>query len=223
MSPRKAFEEKLEELRLDVLKMGSMIEDMIAKTIRVVVEQDQELAKEIIGNDEVIDLMEVEIEHKCITLISQQQPMAKDLRLIISILKIITDMERIADHCEDICSYSVKIHDVAWTYEEYQDHIEKMARGVQEMFKTTLDSFVQKDAEKIKSICRYDDKIDASFKSIWKEIVAEMQEKEDFVKAGARYMMIIKYLERMADHTTNIAESLVYNLTGEFAIKYKHS
>ena len=222
MAPRKAFEDKLEELRMDILQMGSKIEVMFSKTLEAVINQDEVLAKEVMLADEEIDELEVAIEHKCITLINHQQPTARDLRLIISILKIATDMERIADHCEDICAYSRKIHDVEWRQEAYQRHIEKMANNVQIMFKTTLDSFMQKDVEKIKEICHYDDKIDEAFDRNWKEIIEQMQDREDFIKTGARYIMIIKYLERIADHTTNIAESLVYHLTGEYAISYKN-
>ncbi len=222
MSPRKVFEEQLEELRIDILKMGSQVEEMFCKTIQAVITQDEALAKEVIAEDNEIDKLEVEIEHKCMTLIGHQQPIARDLRLILSILKISTDMERIADHCEDICTYSLKIRDVAWNQESYQKHIEKMANNVRTMFQTTLNSFMQKDVEKIKEICRYDDKIDEAFEKNWKEIIGQMQGRGDFVKTGARYIMIIKYLERIADHTTNIAESLVYHLTGEYAITYKH-
>lgn len=222
MAPRKMFEHALEGLREDVIKMGTEVEQMIQKTIQAIVTHDETLAQEVIAHDDAIDKMEVEIEQQCIQIISKEQPVARDLRLVMSILKIITDMERIADHCEDICTYSIKIHDGEWSHEEsYKRHIEKMANNVQNMFAVTMDSFMQKDADKIKEICKYDDKIDEAFDKIWREIIAEMKGSEGFIKSGARYMMIIKYLERMADHTTNIAESLVYNLTGEYAIKYK--
>ncbi|WP_053986223.1 phosphate signaling complex protein PhoU [Niameybacter massiliensis] len=216
MSPRRVFEKELEDLRLEMIKMGNQVETLVANTIEAVTEQNKELAKQVIKSDDLIDEMEVEIEKKCVSLITHQQPIARDLRLIMSMLKSVTDMERIGDHCEDICTYSLTLEDGVWTKEiAYKRHIEKMATHVREMLSRTLDNFMQKDLDKLKEICQYDDKIDEEFTKIFKEITIEMSKNSDFVPSGAAYIMIVKYLERIADHITNIAEWLIYNLTGE--------
>jgi phosphate transport system protein len=215
MTPRKVFAAELETLRQDVIQMGSEIENLIEQTIEVFTTNNQELAHAVIKKDDLIDEMEMAIEKKCIMLIAQQQPMAGDLRLIFSILKIVTDMERIGDHCEDICNYYLKVQNKVWdTDKGYQRHIERMAKNVRKMLKDTMDSFTQKNIEQIESICKYDDAIDSEFGKIWVELTEEMGQRKEFIQDGADYIMIIKYLERIADHTTNIAEWLYYHITG---------
>lgn len=218
MALRKAFEKELEGLKQDVTQMASFIEELVKDTIQAITQSDKKLAKEVIEKDDIVDRLEIEIEKKCVNLIAHQQPIASDLRLVMSTLKMVSDLERIGDQCEDICNYSLKLEDKVWNHENaYQRHIEKMALGVQKMLKDTIDSFVQRDVEKIKLICEYDDKIDFEFARIWNEIINEMVERKEFIKDGAEYIMIIKYLERIADHTTNIAEWLIYSITGMYA------
>lgn len=218
MAPRKAFEQGLWEIREDTIKMGTSLELVVGKTIQAIINRDHALAKEVMANDDYFDLQEVEIEKKCVALIMHQQPIAHDLRFIMSILKIVTDMERIADQCEDICKYNVQLDDGEWTKEvAYKRHIERMATDVQYMLNMTIDSFVQRDVNKLRQICQYDDKVDENFAKIWRELVEEMNKSSDFAQRGAEYIMIIKYLERIADHVTNIAEWLIYNLTGQYA------
>ncbi|MGL4800407.1 MAG: phosphate signaling complex protein PhoU [Cellulosilyticaceae bacterium] len=223
MAPRKVFEQGLLELRQDIITMGTELEVAVGKTIQAIINGDPALAEEVRQGDDKFDLREVEIEKKCVALIMHQQPIAHDLRFIMSILKIVTDMERIADQCEDICTYSLQLQDGEWSKEvAYKRHIERMATDVQQMINMTIDSFVQKDVEKLRMICQFDDKIDAEFKRIWHELVDEMNKSTDFARQGAEYIMIIKYFERIADHTTNIAEWLIYNLTGEYAKKLRN-
>lgn len=220
MAPRKLFAQELECLRQDIIQMGAEVEELVKQTILAITTRDKELAKQVIAKDDYIDQVEIEIEKKCVTLIAHQQPLAKDLRLIMSILKIVTDMERIADQCEDICTYSLQLQDGSWSHEEaYKKNIENMATDVQGMLKRAIDGFVQKDVDKMKEICKYDDKIDADFKRIWQEIIEEMKKNAEFIPNGADYIMIIKYFERIADHTTNIAEWLIYNVTGEYTLR----
>ena len=219
MAPRKMFEQELESLRQEIIHMGAEVELLVKSTIEAITQRDKTLAEQVIQKDDYIDNLEVEIEKRCVALIAHQQPLAKDLRLIMSILKIVTDMERIADQCEDICKYSLQLQDDKWSHEEaYKRHIENMAIDVQGMLKRAIDGFVQRDVAKMKEICEYDDKIDADFKRIWEEIVEEMGRNKEFIPNGADYIMIIKYFERIADHTTNIAEWLIYNVTGEYTL-----
>lgn len=221
MPTRMIFEKGLEMLRQDTIEMGIALERLIEETIEAVITRDKEKAKIVIEKDDWFDKQEIKIEKECTTLIMQQQPIAGDLRFIMSTLKMVTDMERIADQCEDICRYSLKLDDGEWSKEiAYKRHIERMAKQVCHMLNVTVDALVQKDVSHIREVCEEDDIIDEAFRKIWKEIIGEMCNDSNFVKSGAEYIMIIKYLERIADHTTNIAEWLIYHLTGEYAKKY---
>lgn len=215
--PRKAFETELEELRQDVIDMGGEIEALVKKTIEAIVSRDVAIAKDVIKADDHIDYMELTIQKKCVKLLTHQQPLAKDLRFITSVLKLVTDFERIGDHCEDICEYSLKLNEEKWTHEEaYKRHIERMANNVLKMHGMVVDSFVKQDITMLQQVCAQDDVIDQDFERIWHEIITEMENDKLFIKKGAHYIMIIKYLERMADHVTNVAEWLLYHITGHY-------
>lgn len=216
MTPRKVFEKELEDLRQDTIAMGAGLEKLIETTIQAIITKDKEKARQVIEEDCWFDQQEKKIEKKCILFVMQQQPLAKDLRLIVATLKIITDMERIADQCEDICKYSLKLDDGEWSETvDYKRHIEAMAAKVREMLNKTVDALIKKDVDLVKELWLEDDEIDEAFHKIWKEITQKMYKEKDFIKSGAEYIMIIKYLERIADHTTNIAEWLMYYLTGK--------
>lgn len=219
MTPRKAFKNRLAKLNERIIEMGQEAEKLIEKTILALSQNDRNLAEEVIETDDKIDLMQLDIEKECASLIAQQQPIASDLRFILSVIKIVTDIERIADQCCDICKYSLGLEDGEWSKEEaHQRHIEKMAITARDMLTEALDGFVTKDIESIKAICKADDKIDEAFWKIWKELRAKMLEDKDFIKDGMHYLMMTKYLERIADHITNIAEWIYYSLTGSYVI-----
>ncbi|ONI38935.1 phosphate transport system regulatory protein PhoU [Candidatus Epulonipiscium fishelsonii] len=217
---RIVFEQELTKLNNTVINMGADLEILIKQMIEVIIQDNEDIAPEIINNDIHFDLLELEIEQSCVKLIMTQQPLAKDLRKIISSFKIVTDMERIADQCRDICMYAIHLKDGEWSRDiAYKRNIEKMARRVENMLKNTMDSFINEDIEKLQAVRDYDDKIDDNFEKIWNELVQEMKSNISFTKKGAKYIMIIKYLERIADHITNIAEWFIYDLTGQY-IKY---
>ncbi|ONI44151.1 phosphate transport system regulatory protein PhoU [Candidatus Epulonipiscium fishelsonii] len=214
---RVIFEQELTNLSETVIKMGSDLEVLIKQMIEVIIQDKEGIGPTIINNDVHFDLLELEIEQSCVKLIMTQQPLAKDLRKIISSFKIVTDMERIADQCRDICMYAIHLKDGEWSRDvAYKRNIEKMARRVEGMLKNTMDSFINEDIEKLQAVRDYDDKIDANFKKIWDELIQEMKTNISFTKKGAKYIMIIKYLERIADHITNIAEWFMYDLTGKY-------
>ena len=219
MAPRKVYEHKLNDLNTSIIEMGQAAENLIDQTIKVLKTADDELAKVTIKQDDIVDLKQLEIEKECASLIAQQQPIASDLRFILSVVKIVTDIERIADQCSDICQYSIKLNDKEWSKEvNYHRHIERMAVTARDMLKNALDSFVSKDVETIKAICKADDKMDEYFWKGWQELTEEMKRDSSFIENGMHYMMIIKYLERIADHVTNIAEWTYYSLTGKYII-----
>ena len=219
MTPRKLYEDKLKKLNEDILEMGQFAEDLIEKTIQAIIHNDHELAKSVIDKDDIVDNMQLEIEKECALLIAHEQPVASDLRFVISVVKIVTDLERIADQCCDICKYTIWINDGSWNREvDYKRHIEAMALSAKEMIGKALNAFISKDIELIKETCKEDDKVDSIFYKVWKEITDEMESHKDFIQNGVHYIMIIKYLERIADHITNIAEWILYSSTGEYII-----
>ena len=219
MSNRKLYEQQLHQLNTSLIEMAQSAEKLINQTITVLKTGDDELAKLTIKQDDIVDLQQLEIEKQCALLIAHQQPIASDLRFIISVIKIITDIERIADQCSDICQYSLKLSNKALHENiNYERHIERMAIAARDMLKHAIESFINKDTEAIKTICKLDDKIDQAFWKIWQEIIEEMKGDNQFIENGIQYIMIIKYLERIADHITNIAEWTYYSLTGKYII-----
>jgi phosphate transport system protein len=219
MTPRKVYEDKLKELNKNILEMGQKAEEFIDNTIQAIINHDDVLAKALIEQDDIIDNMQIEIEKECALLIAHQQPVASDLRFVISVVKIVTDIERIADQCCDICKYSIRLNDGSWSREiNYKRHIEKMALAAKAMLAEVLNAFISKDIETMKKIYEADQKINSIFDKIWKEITEEMIGNKEFIKNGVHYIMIIKYLERIGDHITNIAEWLLYSNTGEYKL-----
>ncbi len=213
MAPRMEFENELRALHQEVLKMGAFIEQSIDMTIDAFENYDVKLAEEVIARDSIIDELEGCIESKCVNLTSKQQPVARDLRMITSILKIITDLERIADHCSDICEYVIKLSKV--NHDKVFPDIKEMIIKVKSMITTTIDCYIHKDPEKAIITSQKDDEVDDLFEKIVVEIQEYMKESAEFVVSGTYLLFIIKYLERMADHATNICEWIAYTITGE--------
>ena len=213
MPMRYAFEKKLNELHKDLIKMGTIIEKSMNDTVEALKTQNVELAKAVIDRDDEIDKMELRIEKECLILIARQQPIATDLRDIASVLKIITDLERIADHCSDISKYTIRLANE--TYIKPLIHIPEMAEEVKKMIKDTIDSCVNQDIELAKNVCKRDDIIDNYFETIVNELIEIMENNSEVVKQCTDFMFIVKYLERMGDHATNIAEWIIFTVTGE--------
>lgn len=213
MPVRYEFEKELNELHRNLVKMGAIIEKQMDDMIKALLEQDVDLAREVIERDDVIDEMERVIEMSCILLIARQQPIASDLRDIASILKMITDLERIADHCEDISKYTIKL-----SQEQYVKPLvntEKMAKKVKAMVSMVIDSAVRKDLTLAKKVIDLDDEVDDLFDYIVAELCDRMKENPSQVKQCTDFMFIAKYLERMGDHAGNIAGWITYNVTGK--------
>ncbi|HBN82764.1 MAG TPA: phosphate transport system regulatory protein PhoU [Clostridiales bacterium] len=210
---RQSFEQKLRELHLDLIYMGGLVEESIDKTILALQNQDIELARNVFDGDDVIDDLERVIEKKCLILIARQQPVARDLRSITAALKIITDMERIADHSSDIAEITIRM--ASEKYIKPLIDIPIMAGKAKEMVNKAIDAYVRQDVELAKVVCASDDDVDELFQKIILELVGLMQNNTDIIGQSVNLMFIAKYLERMGDHATNIAEWVVYNVTGE--------
>lgn len=213
---RQTFLAQLEELNNDVIKMGSVLELSMNEMIGVMNDKDIEKAKKIIDRDDEIDMLEQQIEKECINIIAKQQPLASDLRKITSIMKIITDIERIADQCADISEYVIKLN--KYPQMDPPKTLGMMIEAMKKMVINTIDSFVEADIEKARSVIDADDEVDADFEKITEELSLTMQKNPALVPQCICYLVIIKYLERMADHATNIAEWITYIVTGDLTI-----
>lgn len=210
---RYAFDESLENLNLDLVRMASAVEKSIDQSILALKNKDIELAKKVVEEDDIIDDMNAEIEAKCIRLIATQQPLAKDLRLITSILKMITDLERIADQSADISELMLKIKEE--NYIKPLIDVPKAADVAREMVKEAIDAYVNKDVELAKKVCEKDEIVDEYYEAILKDLQELMKKNPDSIGQGIILIQVAKYIERISDHATNLAEWVIYIITGK--------
>ncbi len=212
MTTRKVYAQELEALHKKVTHMGDLIEESLEMVIQALKEMDREKAEAIIERDDAVDNLEREVEQECISIIARQQPVATDLRRVTSILRIVADLERIADHCQDISEYILML--VKEERVPSPDHVEEMVQKVREMIRRTAEAFVSDDIEEARAVIASDDTVDDYFVQIRDELAVAMKHNPERIKQYIDYLMIIKYLERMADHSTNIAEWICYVVTG---------
>lgn len=210
---RNRFESQLRQLNNQLIEMGSLIEQAIAMAIAALVNQDIEKAKEAIEFDREIDQQERRVEGLCLKLLLEQQPVAKDLRLISSALKMITDMERIGDHASDISEITILLAQKPYINELKQ--IQSMAKETTEMVVKSVEAFVNRDLEMAKSVIKYDDKVDQLFREVKDELILLINEKTENGEQATDILMIAKYFERIGDHATNIAEWVIFSITGQ--------
>ena len=210
---RNRFDRQLSTLNDELIEMGSMIEKSIETAIKALVNQDVDLARHAIEADEEIDRQERIIEDLCLKLLLQQQPVAKDLRLISSALKMITDMERIGDHASDISEITIALADQP--YIKKLEHIQQMAKETMIMLVGSIEAFVDKDLEKANEVIKRDDVVDDLFNKVKKELIQMIHENADKGEQAADLLMVAKYMERIGDHATHISEWVIFSITGE--------
>ena len=210
---RNRFDRQLSTLNDELIEMGSMIEKSIETAIKALVNQDVDLARHAIEADEEIDRQERIIEDLCLKLLLQQQPVAKDLRLISSALKMITDMGRIGDHASDISEITIALADQP--YIKKLEHIQQMAKETMIMLVGSIEAFVDKDLEKANEVIKRDDVVDDLFDKVKKELIQMIHENADKGEQAADLLMVAKYMERIGDHATNISEWVIFSITGE--------
>lgn len=208
---RNRFDEQLYELNKEIIEMGAMCEEAIDNAVKALVTGDIQLANQVKGGSGAIDQMERAIESRCMKLLLHQQPVAKDLRMISAALKMITDMERIGDQAEDIAEIVTFLN--GRTIKEMK-MIEGMARKTSEMVTGSVDAFVKKDMELAEAIILQDDVVDDYFTKVKCGIISLIAENPDAGEFALDLLMIAKYLERIGDHATNIAEWVIYSVTG---------
>jgi phosphate transport system protein len=209
----KQKEQDIEALKERVLKMGGFVEESIRKSVKALVERDQKLAIEVIDSDAIVNNYDVEIEEECIRFLAIWQPTGSNLRFITTAIKIITDLERMGDLAVDISERTIELNDEP-PLKPYID-LPRMAEAAQKMLKESLDAFVARDADLALSVCAADDFVDNLNQQIFNELLLYMLKDPKNISRAVRLTYITKYLERIADHATNIAEMVVYLVQGK--------
>ncbi|NLN14743.1 MAG: phosphate signaling complex protein PhoU [Tissierellia bacterium] len=212
---RRFFDRELEILNNELIKMGSLVEEKIEKSIKALLDRDVDLAREIRASDDEVDSMEKAIENRCLQLIIKQHPVAGDLRLISSILKMITDLERIGDQAADIAEISLLL--AGQEYIKELIDLPKMAEATVKMLKDSIDAFVNKNLDLAYEVIEFDDVVDDLFDKIKDELIGMINKNVEYGEQAINFIMIAKYLERIGDHAENIAEWVVFSITGEHA------
>jgi phosphate transport system protein len=213
METRTTFHKRLREIQDDVLAMGSMVSKATLRSIEALKNRDLDLAHQIIADDKKINRKRFEIEEKCVELIATQQPMASDLRIILAVLNIISEVERIGDYAEGIAKIAIMIGDEP-PLKPLID-IPRMAEKTVDMLRRSLDAFVNRDAEAAKKISAEDDMIDQLYDQVFRELLTFMAEDPKTITRATRLIWVAHNLERSADRVTNICERVVFVVTGK--------
>ncbi len=208
---RNKFDSQLEKLNLELITMGALCEDAISASVKAMTNGDEALCDKVFATDAEIDQKERDIEAVCMKLLLQQQPVARDLRVISSALKMISDMERIGDQASDIAEISKFIKN---SNVKSRVHISDMAAAATKMVTDSVESFVKKDLSLARKVMEYDDKVDNLFGLVKDELVRLIAEDRENGEFCIDLLMIAKYLERIGDHAVNIAEWVEYSITG---------
>ncbi|MBI2986450.1 MAG: phosphate signaling complex protein PhoU [Deltaproteobacteria bacterium] len=209
----KKYEEELKKLREDILYMGGLVEDQIQKAVKSLVDRDSPLAETIIQRDQEVNRLDIEIDDLCIRLLALHQPAGKDLRFITTALKITTDLERIGDMAVNICERALELN-LEPQLKPYID-IPRMAQIAQWMIRESLDAFVRKDTDLALKVCKDDRQVDDLNSQVFRETISFMIEDPHTINRAMKITFVSKYLERIADHATNIAEMVIFMVKGK--------
>lgn len=207
------YEEELASLREHILTMGGLVEKQITNAIRALVDRDQAVAQATVAKDTEVNRLDVEIDELCIRLLALRQPAGRDLRFITTALKITTDLERIGDRAVSISERALELASEP-PLKPYID-VPRMAEISSAMLRRSLDAFVREDADLALAVCRSDDEVDRLNGQIFRELLSYMIEDPHAITRAMRILFVSKYLERIADHATNIAEMVVFMVKGK--------
>jgi phosphate transport system protein len=207
------FDDELKSLKEKILRMGGIAEEQVQGSLRALIARDSDLARKIIENDRRVNALDVEVDEDCLRLLALQQPTARDLRFITTAMKISTELERISDLAENICERAIELNEEP-QLKPYID-IPRMANWSLRMVKEALDAFVTGDASLARKVCSDDDFVDDLTHQLFRELLSFMLENPKTITRAIRITFIAKYLERIADHATNVAELVVYMVEGK--------
>jgi phosphate transport system protein len=207
------FHEELSAVKVRLLTMSGEAEAALGLAVEALLERDADKARQVIHNDRIIDNMEMEIEEQCINLLALHQPMARDLRMLTSALKISNDLERVGDHAVNIAQSAERLAETRAITPEPE--IVEMARLSREMLSDALEAFIRGDAQAGREVCRRDDRVDALHKSVFRILLTHMMEDPHTIGTGMELFLVSRNLERVADLATNIGEDVVFLVEGK--------
>lgn len=207
------LDEELRKLKERILILGCLVEENIRKAVKSVIDRDNDLARQVISRDNLINGLEVDINEECIKLIALRQPMAKDLRFITTAMKISTDLERMGDFAVNIAERAIELNQEPFLKPFV--NIPKMSEITESMVEDAINAFVKEDVDLCYDVIKRDDKVDELLRSNHSELFGLMVQNPDIIPLALKRMFIAKYLERIADHATNIAEMVIYMVEGK--------
>ena len=207
------FHEELATLKQTLLTMGGLVEDQIHRVMRALIERDDALAREVMDRDRRVNMLDVEVDEKCVELLALHQPAAGDLRFITTAMKIVTDLERIGDQAVNIAQRAIELNREP-QLKPYID-LPRMAEKAARMVKESLDAFVNRDTALARQVCAEDAAVDALKEQVFRALLTFMMEDARTIPRAIRLILISRFLERVADHATNIAEMVVYLVEGK--------
>ncbi len=210
---RQKFLDDLNEINQEVLKMGTLVEEAIRKSVQALKNRDTELANKVIQGDDAVNAMELNIQDKCIVLIATEQPVAGDLRGLITTLKIISQLERMGDHAVHIAKNALRLADE--TYMKKLIDIPRMGDCVIRMLHEVLTAFINADQQKAIEVAEMDDEMDELHDQVMRECLTYMMQDPTYIPQATTFLFVSRFLERLGDHVTNISEWICYNVTGE--------
>jgi phosphate transport system protein len=210
---QRTLDDELGQLKDRLLRMGALVESQVSDAVRALVERDSELARRTIAGDHRVNAMDVEIDEDCVNLLALRQPAARDLRFVTTAMKITTDLERIGDLAEDICERAIELNEEP-QLKPYID-LPRMAADAQKMVREALDAFVRRDSELARRVCAADDEVDQLNEQIFRELLSYMTGDPTTITRAIRITFISKYIERIGDHATNIAEMVIFLVEGK--------
>jgi phosphate transport system protein len=202
------FHEELESLKQTLLAMGGLVEEQIRQVMRALIERDDALAQSVVERDQQVNAYDLEVDETCVNLLALHQPAAGDLRFITTAMKIVTDLERMGDQAVNIAQRVLELNQEP-QLKPYID-LPRMAEKAQRMVKESLDAFVARDTELARRVCAEDSEVDAIKEQIFRELLTFMMEDPRTIPRAIRLILISRFLERLADHATNIAEMVIY-------------
>ncbi len=211
----KQYDAELEALRGKVLEMGGLVEQQIVQALEALVKLDSNLAKEVMVSDQLVNALEVQIDEGCSQIIARRQPAAGDLRMVMMMVKTITDLERIGDEATKIARTAQKIFDEDRMYKPRFNEIKSMVALVREMLRTALDGFARLDVSKTVEVARQDELVDEHFRSAMRQLITFMLEDPRTISMSLEVLFVAKAIERIGDHAKNIAEYVVYMVKGK--------
>ena len=213
MDNRPNFHHSIEELQHDIIKMGHLVEKQIEKAVQSIVNMDPQIAEDVVDHDDEVDLLMLNIEERCLRLIALQQPMASDLRTIGTAMKIATDLERISDHAVDISKTTIRLSGEKLVKPLID--IPRMAEIAMEMLRESIASYTERNINRAAALAVKDDEVDKLYSTIFQDIVQLMGGDYNRNRQLTHLLMVAQYLERVADHTTNIGEGVIFMVSGK--------